>query len=180
MSWLKKIFQPKTYATFEQNKYDINSAEYKQLKKDLKDAGIKFGHKEKVEFKKAVREGKLGAYMDSKEIDAKFKETLGLSLSSKIGKTDATQDVQEAQRLEKAAYTDEDLLNTLKATNPAIYDKVLVHNATPLNKATETKFLDVMTQFMEEDIFSEREAQMAQEIENSPFMKELDKLFAEQ
>ena len=131
MSWLKKIFQPKTYSTFEQNKYDINSAEYKQLKKDLKAANVKFGHKEKVAFKQAVREGKLGAYMDSTEIDAKFKETMGLSLSNKIGKTDPTQDIEEAQRLAKAAELDCDMdkvlkhLENAKATYPQFESQVL-------------------------------------------------------
>lgn len=113
-SWLRKIFQPKTVATFENNKYDIDAEEYKQLKADMEKAGVKFGHKEKVAFKQAVRTGQLGAYMDAKEIDAKFHETLSLSLSTKIGKADATQDIEEAKSLAKMAGLDCNLKKVLK------------------------------------------------------------------
>lgn len=167
-SWLRKIFQPKTAATFENNKYDINSNEYKQLKADLKKANVEFGHKEKVAFKEAVRTGKLGSYMDAKEIDAKFSETMGLSLSTKVGQADPTQDINEAKNLAKAAELDCDLNKVLKHLDKAKagyaqFEKANLENSEVMDK---TLAINDNPEFMENSM------------KNSEFLGTLDELFS--
>ncbi len=168
MSWLRKIFQPKTAAAFENNKYNIDSKEYKQLKADLKKANVEFGHKEKVAFKEAVRTGNLSSYMDAKEIDAKFSETMGLSLSTKIGKADPTKDIEEAKSLAKAGELDCDLDKVLKHIEKAKAGYVQFEKANLENSEFMNKALSV----------NNNESAMKRAMKNSGFMEALDELFS--
>ena len=110
MGLFNKIFGSSTFRT---NKYDIDKKEYKQLKSELKEKyGIKLTRQQKTDFKDAVKNGKLGEYLDSSDI--KLKNAMGLSLSTKVGKTDATQDIEEAKRLAQQAELDCDMDKVLK------------------------------------------------------------------
>jgi hypothetical protein len=85
----------------------VGDVKYGITKKELdyihKNSGL--SGKQLAEFDKAVENGTIGEFI--KKLDSTdLQNSLGVSLSSTVGKTDATKDIEEAKRL--AEFTDSD------------------------------------------------------------------------